>query len=100
MEVAIQRVAAADILLIVASVLMESNLDMQADYIRALLNYSAKQYGDSDEYGNGVIDLEYAIEINDKFKNRKKTKEELGEKEFNVYAVATYFYCFENILCM
>lgn len=51
-----------------ASVLMELNPEMPAEYIRALLNYSANLYGSLDKYGNGVIDLEYAITINDKFK--------------------------------
>lgn len=51
-----------------ASVLMELNPDMPVDYIRALLNYSANLYGTTEEYGNGVVDLSYAIEINDKFK--------------------------------
>ncbi len=67
-----------------ASVLMELNPDMPADYIRALLNYSANLYGDSNEYGNGVIDLEYAIEINDKFKKlyeKNITKEAKNEKQ-------------------
>ncbi len=72
-----------------ASVLMELNPDMPAEYIRALLNYSANLYGDSDEYGNGVVDLEYAIEINDKFqklyekhlKNASKNKKEKKQKK-------------------
>lgn len=68
-----------------ASVLMELKPDMSAEYIRALLNYSANLYGDSDEYGNGVIDLEYAIEINDKFqklyeKHLKKASKDKNEK--------------------
>jgi len=68
-----------------ASVLMELNPNMPAEYIRALLNYSANLYGDSDEYGNGVVDLEYAIEINDKFqklyeKHLKKTSKNKKEK--------------------
>ncbi len=67
-----------------ASVLMELNPDMPADYIRALLNYSANLCGDSDEYGNGVIDLGYAIEINDKFRKlyeKHIDKAEKNEKE-------------------
>ncbi len=74
-----------------ASVLMELNPEMPADYIRMLLNYSANLYGSPDEYGNGVLDLGYAIEINDKFKKlyekhidkaekNKKKKEKQKEK--------------------
>lgn len=68
----------------VASVLMELNPDMPAEYIRALLNYSANLCGDSNEYGNGVIDLEYAIEINDEFRKLYKeniTKDAKSEKQ-------------------
>ena len=51
-----------------ASVLMELNQEMSDEYIRLLLDYSANLYGAKEDYGNGVIDLEYAIQINDKFK--------------------------------
>lgn len=67
-----------------ASVLMELNPEMPADYIRMLLNYSANLYGSPDEYGNGVLDLAYAIEINDKFKKlyeKHIAKEEKNEKK-------------------
>lgn len=67
-----------------ASVLMELNPEMSADYIRALLDYSANLYGSPDEYGNGIVDLEYAVEINDKFKKlyeKHIAKEEKNEKK-------------------
>ncbi len=67
-----------------ASVLMELNPEMPADYIRMLLNYSANLYGSPDEYGNGVLDLGYAVEINDKFKKlygKHIDKAEKNEKE-------------------
>lgn len=51
----------------VASVLMELNPEMPAEYIRALMNYSANLCGSQDIYGNGIVDLQYAIKINDKF---------------------------------
>lgn len=47
----------------VASVLMEQNPDMPAEFIRALMDYSANLYGDAAVYGNGVVDLEYATAI-------------------------------------
>ncbi len=75
-----------------ASVLMERNPEMPADYIRMLLNYSANLYGSPDEYGNGVLDLGYALEINDKFKKlyekhidkaeKNKKKKEKQEEKF------------------
>ena len=63
-----------------ASVLMEWNPDMPGDYIRMLLNYSANLYGSPDEYGNGVIDLGYALEINDKFKKLYEKHIDKAEK--------------------
>ncbi len=64
----------------VASVLMERNPEMPADYIRMLLNYSANLYGSPDEYGNGVLDLGYALEINDKFKKLYEKHIDKAEK--------------------
>ena len=71
-----------------ASILMELNPEMPADYIRMLLNYSANLYGTPDEYGNGVLDLGYAVEINDKFKklygkyiSKAEKNEEKKEKQ-------------------
>ncbi len=71
-----------------ASVLMELNPELPADYIRMLLNYSANLYGSPDEYGNGVLDLGYAVEINDKFKklyekhiNKMEKNEKKKEKQ-------------------
>lgn len=52
----------------VASILMELNPDMPADFIRALMDYSANLYGEKDVFGNGVVDLEYAIRITPSFK--------------------------------
>ncbi len=64
----------------VASVLMELNPEMSADYIRMLLNYSANLYGSPNEYGNGVLDLGYAVEINDKFKKLYEKHIDKAEK--------------------
>ena len=69
-----------------ASVLMELNQEMSDEYIRLLLDYSANLYGAKEDYGNGVIDLEYAIQINDKFKKLyeksiKKSEKNAKQKE-------------------
>ncbi len=64
----------------VASILMELNPEMPVDYIRMLLNYSANLYGSPDEYGNGVLDLGYALEINDKFKKLYEKHIDKAEK--------------------
>ena len=45
-----------------------------------LLNYSANLYGSPDEYGNGVLDLGYALEVNDKFKKLYEKHIDKAEK--------------------
>lgn len=71
----------------VASVLMELNPDMPAEYIRALMDYSANLCGDKELYGNGVVDLGYAMQINDDFKKvyqkykRKSSQNEVQKKK-------------------
>lgn len=42
---------------------MEQNPEMPAEFVRALMDYSANLYGDPDFYGNGVVDLDYAMTI-------------------------------------
>lgn len=71
----------------VASVLMEMNPDMPAEFIRALMDYSANLYGDKEVYGNGLVDLEYAISITPSFKKvyekylRKSNQNEVQRKK-------------------
>ncbi len=52
----------------VASVLWQKDLSCTNDFIRQLINYSANLYGDKNEYGNGLVDLNFALEQYDAFK--------------------------------
>ncbi|QHQ59505.1 S8 family serine peptidase [Anaerocolumna sedimenticola] len=52
----------------VASLLWQKDLSCSSDFIRKLLALSANLYGDREEYGYGLIDLEYALEQYDAFK--------------------------------
>lgn len=45
-----------------ASVIWEKDPSQPADFVRGLLDESANQAGDSREYGNGIVDLGYALE--------------------------------------
>lgn len=45
----------------VASVLWSRDLTKSSDFIRGLLNASAKKSGDELKYGNGIVDLKYAL---------------------------------------
>lgn len=51
-----------------ASILWQKDSSVSASFIRALLAASANLYGDSNEYGYGLVDLNYALEIYDDYK--------------------------------
>lgn len=51
----------------VASVLWEKDLSKSNDFIRQLINYTANDLGDSTKYGNGIVDLQYALDNYDEF---------------------------------
>lgn len=53
----------------VASLLWEKDLSASSDFIRKLMDYSANLYGDPLEYGDGLIDLAYALSVYDEFKS-------------------------------
>jgi len=54
----------------IASLIWEKDLSMSADFVRALLDESANQYGEANAYGNGLVDAEYALENYDTFKEK------------------------------
>ncbi len=51
-----------------ASVLWQLDKSMPADFIRALLDFTANQYGSAAEYGFGLVDLNFALSQYDRFK--------------------------------
>lgn len=52
----------------VASVLWQRDKNVSNAFIRQLINYSANLYGDKNEYGNGLVDLSFALEQYDAFR--------------------------------
>lgn len=52
----------------VASVLWQKDKSVSADFIRSLLAFTANQYGEDYEYGNGLVDLDFALSQYDAFK--------------------------------
>lgn len=67
----------------VAAKLWEKDRKKSADFIRQLMNASANLYGDTKEYGNGLVDYAHAEKIYDDFaKNYRpqNTQEENEEK--------------------
>lgn len=56
----------------VASLIWEKDLSVSADFVRGLLDESANLYGETDEYGNGLVDAEYALLHYDEYKKNYK----------------------------
>lgn len=52
----------------VASLLWQKDMSVSTDFIRGLLKKSANLCGDTEEYGEGLIDYEYALRIYDEYK--------------------------------
>lgn len=76
----------------VASVLWAKDKSKSGEFIRALMNESAKQIGDEAGQGNGVVDLEYALSIYDEFESKYveyiDENEDIVEK--NIKELETY----------
>lgn len=53
----------------IASVLWQKDKTKSADFIRQLINESANYLGDESIYGNGLVDLSYALDIYDEFES-------------------------------
>ena len=79
-----------------ASLIWEKNPDMPADFVRSLLNESANQYGESQKYGNGLLDIDYALKHYDSFRNSYNEEDKTGSLEENEKEVL----CFEETNCI
>jgi len=83
----------------VASVLWQKNKDVPAEFIKQLICSSAKNAGDENAYGSGIVDLHYALESYDEaweaYQKKSKETEEVVAKlvESNEEAIE----CFNNV---
>ena len=64
----------------VASLIWQKDFKVSADFVRGLLNESANLYGKLDEYGNGLVDAEYALNYYDEYKQKYKEGENKTEQ--------------------
>ena len=62
----------------VASLIWEKDPDVSADFVRSLLSESANLYGETEAYGNGLVDAEYALGHYDEFKEKYESQ---GQEE-------------------
>lgn len=69
-----------------ASVIWQKDLSKTNRFVRDLLSDSAKKMGDSKLYGNGLIDIKYALEYYDEYANSYSQIDcETGESVIEVY---------------
>lgn len=73
----------------IASLLWQKDLNVSAHFIRDLLCASANGYGESDAYGNGLVDYKYAEEIYESFKADYQSDVKEAEDYENETAVNT-----------
>ena len=57
-----------------ASLIWQKDMSVSADFVRGLIQESSNLYGDKEKYGNGLIDVSYALKEYDEYKKRYKTK--------------------------
>lgn len=60
----------------VASLLWQKDMSVSADFIRGLLKESANPCGDTERYGEGLIDYEYALRIYDEYKEEYQARQD------------------------
>ena len=75
----------------VAAMLWGRDLSKSNEFIRQLINATAKEAGGKEEYGHGIVDAGYAMEIYDLFaeayterKNLEDITKEIGENEIPI----------------
>lgn len=75
----------------IAAKLWAKDTSVSAEFIRQLMAASANDCGEKDSYGNGLVDLAYAEEIYDTFKENYTSKNNLLENiEGNNAPIETY----------
>lgn len=81
-----------------ASLILEKDPYATPDFVRRLLNESANMYGESEKYGNGLLDISYALNHYDDFK--QQYREKMGEPEAILEENETEVLCFEETGCV
>ncbi len=88
-EVTLGTSLAAPQVAAVAALIWQKDTKVSVDFVRGLLNESANLYGRTDEYGNGLVDAEYALSHYNEYKrkykdNNRKTKQLIAENKSGV----------------
>ena len=72
-----------------ASLLWEKDPDASADTIRYVLNASANLYGAKEQYGNGLLDVEYARSHYEEMKQAGSIDQKVEEADTGLFAAKT-----------
>lgn len=75
-----------------ASLLWEKNPDMPAAFIRQVLTESANCYGEHEKYGNGLLDVEYAVKNYGTMKKQYKKSKDVAALDIpeNIGKITTF----------
>ncbi len=86
----------------VAALIWQKDRKVSADFVRGLLNESANLYGQTDEYGNGLVDAEYALRHYDEYKSKYKEnmKEDSGKAKQLIPENLSEIETFEDTGCV
>ena len=74
----------------IASILMQNDSEATNDLVREVLNKSANSLGEHNEYGNGIVDMEYALEIYEDVKENYESNEVVNVIETNESVIEVY----------
>lgn len=74
----------------IASILMQNDSEATNDLIREVLNKSANSLGEHNEYGNGIVDMGYALEIYEDVKENYESNEVVNVIETNESVIEVY----------
>lgn len=83
----------------IASLIWQKDLSVSPDFVRGLLDESANLYGETDLYGNGLIDAEYALNHYEEYK-RKYEKATDEEDKLNIPENKSKIVTFEDTGCV
>lgn len=81
-----------------ASLIWEKDPYATPDFVRRLLNESANGYGDPEKYGNGLLDISYALDHYNSFKQQYMGR--MNEPEAILEENESEVLCFEETGCV
>lgn len=66
----------------VASLIWQKDITVSNEFVRGLLNASANSYGEKEDYGNGLLDADRALELYDQYKQEYEKSGSLDNMDY------------------